>query len=189
MEERADELALRSPINDAYRQLQEYLRSTNTWGDIHAGVLRARPVAYFSAEFGLHESLPIYSGGLGVLAGDQINSASDLGVPLVAVGLFYGQGYFVQRLNREGWQQEEYIAVNRDQLPLELVTELNGEPLFITLTTRTGTLSARIWKLTVGRITLLLLDTAIQGNRPEDQELTARLYDGDSRVAASGRST
>jgi starch phosphorylase len=182
LEERADELVLRSPINDAYRQLQEYLHSTNTWGDIHAGVLWARPVAYFSAEFGLHESLPIYSGGLGVLAGDHIKSASDLGIPLVAVGLFYGQGYFLQRLNREGWQQEEYIAVNRDQLPLELVTELDGQPTLVTLMTRTGTLNARIWKLAVGRNSLLLLDAAVKGNRLEDQELTARLYDGDNRI-------
>jgi starch phosphorylase len=182
LEERADELVVRSAINDAYRQLQEYLYRANTWGNIHAGVLGARPVAYFSAEFGLHESLPIYSGGLGVLAGDHIKSASDLGIPLVAVGLFYGQGYFLQCLNREGWQQEEYITVDRNQLPLEPVTDSDGQPSLISLTTRTGILNARMWKLAVGRNSLLLLDTAVQGNRQEDQELTARLYDGDSRT-------
>ena len=95
------ELVLHGRINYAYRRLQEYLQADRTWGARHAGVLRPRPVAYFSAEFGLHESVPIYSGGLGVLAGDHIKSASDLGIPLVGVGLFYGQGYFRQRLDRE----------------------------------------------------------------------------------------
>src|SRR5216684_1868100 len=94
LEGRATELALHSRINYAYRRLREYLEADRTWGARHAGVLRPRPVAYFSAEFGLHESLPVYSGGLGVLAGDHIKSASDLDIPLVGIGLFYGQGYF-----------------------------------------------------------------------------------------------
>ena len=93
LEERASELALHSRINYAYRRMQEYLHSKHTWGARYAGVLWARPVAYFSAEFGLHESLPIYSGGLGILAGDHLKSASDLGIPLVGVGLYYDQGY------------------------------------------------------------------------------------------------
>ena len=101
---------LHSRINYAYRRQQEYLTADRTWGATARGVLRPRPVAYFSAEFGLHESLPIYSGGLGVLAGDHIKSASDLDIPLIGVGLFYGQGYFRQRLDRNGWQQEEYLA-------------------------------------------------------------------------------
>ena len=98
--------------------MQEYLHSTHTWGARHAGVLWARPVAYFSAEFGLHESLPIYSGGLGILAGDHIKSASDLGIPLVGVGLYYDQGYFRQRLDRDGWQHEDYIDVDSRLLPI-----------------------------------------------------------------------
>src|ERR1019366_3012872 len=109
LEARATELALHSRINYAYRRLREYQDAERTWGARHAGVLRPRPVAYFSAEFGVHESLPVYSGGLGVLAGDHIKSASDLGIPLVGVGLFYGQGYFRQRLDRDGWQREEYL--------------------------------------------------------------------------------
>ena len=84
---------------------------------MNAGVLRPRPVAYFSAEFGLHESLPIYSGGLGVLAGDHIKSASDLGIPLIGIGLFYGQGYFRQYLDKKGWQQEEYLHTDVDSTP------------------------------------------------------------------------
>jgi starch phosphorylase len=112
IDRRATELVLHSRINYVYRRQQEYLNADRTWGAAHAGVLRPRPVAYFSAEFGLHESLPIYSGGLGVLAGDHIKSASDLDVPLVGVGLFYGQGYFLQRLDESGWQQEEYLRTD-----------------------------------------------------------------------------
>src|SRR5580700_5514893 len=102
VERRAQELVLHSRVNYAFRRKGEYLDADHTWGARHAGVLRPRPVAYFSAEFGLHESLPVYSGGLGILAGDHIKSASDLGLPLVGIGLFYGQGYFRQRLDRTG---------------------------------------------------------------------------------------
>jgi starch phosphorylase len=180
--ERADELVLRGPINTAYRRLHEYLHSDTTWGATHAGVLRVRPVAYFSAEFGLHESLPIYSGGLGVLAGDHIKSASDLGVPLVGVGLLYDQGYFLQRLNLEGWQQEEYIDLDVSRTPLEPAAAPDGRPLVVSIETRTGIIAARVWRLPVGRNTLLLLDANVPGNRKEDQELTLRLYGGDSRM-------
>ena len=103
----------------------------STWGAEHAGVLRPRPVAYFSAEFGLHESLPIYSGGLGVLAGDHIKSASDLDIPLVGIGLFYGQGYFLQRLDRSGWQQEEYLQTDVNQWPMQPAIGANGEPVVV----------------------------------------------------------
>ncbi|MGB7217512.1 MAG: alpha-glucan family phosphorylase [Vicinamibacterales bacterium] len=182
LEERATELALHSRINYAYRRMQEYLRSTHTWGARHAGVLWARPVAYFSAEFGLHESLPIYSGGLGILAGDHIKSASDLGIPLVGVGLYYDQGYFRQWLDRDGWQQESYLNVDHRQLPLQAARRSDGAPITIAIETRTGTIAARVWQLAVGRNTLVLLDSNVEGNRPEDRELTARLYGGDERV-------
>jgi starch phosphorylase len=182
LEQRVNEMVLRSQINYAYRRLQEYLHSEPAWGATHAGVLRARPVAYFSAEFGLHESLPIYSGGLGVLAGDHIKSASAVGVPLVGVGLFYRQGYFLQRLDREGWQQEESLTVDPSQLPLELALGPDGQPLAITVETRCGAITAHIWKVRVGRNTLLLLDSDVDGNQPEDRELTAHLYGGDVRV-------
>ncbi len=182
LEQRTDELVLRSQINYAYRRLQEYLSADFTWGTTHAGVLRGRPVAYFSAEFGLHESLPVYSGGLGVLAGDHVKSASDLGIPLVGVGLFYRHGYFLQRLDAEGWQREEDLAVDVRQLPLALVRGPDGQPRTIQTETRSGVIVLRIWKLAVGRNVLLLLDSDVEGNRAEDRELTARLYGGDSRV-------
>src|SRR5262249_18035825 len=98
----AKDAALRARVDAAHRELRDYLDQPRTWASTHAGPLRVRPVAYFSAEFGIHESLPIYSGGLGVLAGDHLKSASDLGVPLVAVGLFYRESYFRQRLSRDG---------------------------------------------------------------------------------------
>jgi starch phosphorylase len=181
LEERASQLALHSRINYAYRRFQEYLSSTHTWGARHAGVLWARPVAYFSAEFGIHESLPIYSGGLGILAGDHIKSASDLGVPLVGVGLYYDQGYFRQRLDRDGMQHEDYIDVDHRSLPMTPAVS-RGVPITVSVETRTGTIAARVWRLSIGRSTLLLLDSNVAGNQPEDRELTARLYGGDDRV-------
>jgi glycogen phosphorylase len=172
---------LHSRIQNACHRLQQYLRSEETWGARYAAVLRSRPVAYFSAEFGLHESIPIYSGGLGVLAGDHVKSASDLGIPLIGVGLFYRQGYFRQRLNHEGWQQEDYYAVRSESLPVSVARTPEGQPLYVTVETRTGSIRARIWEVTVGRCRLLLLDSDVEGNRPEDRELTARLYGGDHR--------
>jgi len=138
LEGRATELALHSRINYAYRRLREYLEADRTWGARHAGVLRPRPVAYFSAEFGLHESLPVYSGGLGVLAGDHIKSASDLGIPLVGVGLFYGRGYFRQRLDQNGWQQEDYLQGDLTQLPMEPAIGTSGVPVTVQIETRHG---------------------------------------------------
>src|SRR5580692_10079313 len=182
IERRATELVLHSRINYVYRRQQEYLNEDRTWGAGHAGVLRPRPVAYFSAEFGLHESLPIYSGGLGILAGDHIKSASDLGIPLVGVGLFYGQGYFLQRLNEKGWQQEEYLENDVNQLPMQPAIGVNGEPVVVEIATRGSTMRAKVWRVRVGRCDLLLLDSNVAGKAPEDLETTSRLYGGDART-------
>ena len=182
LERRAGELVLHGRINYAYRRQQEYLQSDRTWGATHAGVLRPRPVAYFSAEFGIHESLPVYSGGLGVLAGDHIKSASDLDIPLIGIGLFYGQGYFRQRLDKNSWQQEEYLQTDLNQLPMELAIGTNGQPVNVQIETRSGCIRAKVWRLKVGRCDLLLLDSNVEGNAPEDRELTSRLYGGDGRV-------
>ncbi len=182
IERRAADLALHSRINYCYRRQQEYLRADRTWGAANAGVLRPRPVAYFSAEFGLHESLPIYSGGLGVLAGDHIKSASDLDIPLIGIGLFYGQGYFLQRLDQSGWQREEYLQTDVNQLPMQPAIGQNGEPIIVEIATRTGLIRAKVWRVKVGRCDLLLLDSNVAGNAPEDLELTSRLYGGDGRT-------
>jgi starch phosphorylase len=182
LERRAAEMALDSRIDYATRRLAEYLKDTDSWGSIHASILRARPVAYFSAEFGLHESLPIYSGGLGVLAGDHLKSASDLGIPLIGIGLLYAQGYFRQTLDADGWQQELYMNTDMELLPIESVLGANGHPLMIAIETATGVLRARIWRVEVGRTTLLLLDSNVPANNESDRALTARLYGGDART-------
>ncbi len=182
LERRAKELGLHARINYAYRRQREYLAADRTWGARHAGILRPRPVAYFSAEFGLHVSVPEYSGGLGVLAGDHIKSASDLGIPLVGVGLLYGQGYFRQRLDRNGYQQEEYIETDVNQLPMEPAIGTNGQPVTVQIDTRSGSIRAKIWRMKVGRCDLYLLDSNVDGNAPEDRELTSRLYGGDGRT-------
>jgi starch phosphorylase len=182
LERRAGELMLHGRINYAYRRQQEYLQADRTWGATHAGVLRPRPVAYFSAEFGIHESLPIYSGGLGVLAGDHIKSASDLDIPLIGIGLFYGQGYFKQRLDSSGWQQEDYLQVDVSQLPMEIAIGANGVPVTVRIDIRGGCIRAKVWRVRVGRCDLLLLDSNVEENAPEDRQLTSRLYGGDARV-------
>src|SRR5581483_1822660 len=182
LERRASELVLHSRINYAYRRQQEYLRADRTWGATHAGALRLRPVAYFSAEFGLHESLPIYSGGLGVLAGDHIKSASDLDIPLVGIGLFYSQGYCRQYLDEHGWQHEDYLQTDVNQLPMEVAIGKDGRPVVVEIETRSGRIQAKVWRVKVGRRDLYLLDSDVEGNAPEDRELTSRLYGGDIRI-------
>jgi starch phosphorylase len=182
LENRCAELVLHSRINYAYRRLQEYLQADRTWGTRHAGVLRPCPVAYFSAEFGIHESLPVYSGGLGVLAGDHIKSASDLAIPLVGIGLFYGQGYFRQRLDSNGWQQEEYLENDPTSLPLEIAIGKNGQPVTVQIKTREDAIHAKVWRVKVGRCDLFLLDSDVAENTPDDRALTSRLYGGDART-------
>jgi starch phosphorylase len=182
IEERASELVLHSRINYAFRRLHEYVGGGQTWGAVHCANLEKRPVVYFSAEFGLHESLPIYSGGLGILAGDHLKSASDLGIPLIGIGLLYQQGYFSQRLNKEGWQEEDYVELDIKNLPLQKVTDSSGQSLMVQIATRSGSLQARVWWLQVGRVRLFLLDSNIEGNSTEDRRLTSRLYGGDNKL-------
>ncbi len=175
-------MVLYSRINHAYRRLKEYMATGNTWAATHAGMLGAKPVAYFSAEFGMHESIPIYSGGLGVLSGDHIKSASGLGIPLVAIGLFYDQGYFRQHLDDEGYQHEEYIDTKVENEPMQPAIGADGNPISISIDTRSGPLLAKVWRMRVGRVNLYLLDCDVDGNNPEDRELTSRLYGGDYRT-------
>jgi starch phosphorylase len=181
--ERAAEMVLYTRINQAHRRLKEYLNNTReTWGARETGVLGSKPVAYFSAEFGLHESVPIYSGGLGVLSGDHIKSASSLAVPLVAIGLFYDQGYFKQHLDGGGYQQEEYQDTRVENLPMEPAIGLDGKQVTISIETRDGGLLAKVWLMQVGRISLYLLDCDVDGNSLQDRDLTSRLYGGDMRT-------
>lgn len=182
LEQRARLELLHSRVNYAYRRWQEYMESRATWADEEAGVFGNYPAAYFSAEFGVHESLPNYSGGLGVLAGDHLKSASDLGLPLVAVGLFYHEGYFSQLIDETGWQQEVYSHVRNEQLPIRIARLANGEVAVVRVDTRHGPIYAQAWQVDVGRVKLFLLDVNIEQNSPEDRKLTARLYGGDQRT-------
>ena len=182
LHKKAVDQALEARISFAFHRLHDYLGDEHTWGSMNAGPLRSKPVAYFSAEFGLHESLPIYSGGLGVLAGDHLKSASDLGVPLVGVGLFYAQGYFNQRITGDGWQQEHYFAADVEKLPLAHACNEKGQPLRIRVETRSSTIQVGIWTVRVGRNQLVLLDSDVDGNTVQDRQLTASLYGGDQEV-------
>jgi len=139
-------------------------------------------VAYFSAEFGLHESLPIYSGGLGVLAGDHLKSASEIGVPLVAVGLLYRNGYFQQYLSADGWQQEAYPELDFYNLPIEPMRYTDGSPTRVRVEMPDNAVFANVWKAQVGRIPLYLLDTNLVENSPSDREITSRLYGGGTEM-------
>jgi glycogen phosphorylase len=135
-------------------------------------------IAYFSAEFGLALSMPIYSGGLGVLAGDHLKSSSDLNIPLVGIGLCYQQGYFRQYLTQDGWQQERYVINDFDQMPLTLVKDKDSRPVRIPLTMLGQQMLIQVWKADVGRIQLFLLDTNISENPPHFREITSQLYGG-----------
>ncbi len=167
-------------------EFDEYMAQKDTWvSRVAPQISRDRPIAYFCAEFGIHESLPVYSGGLGILAGDHLKSASDLGVPLVGLGLLYRQGYFRQRLNRSGWQEDYYVDNPFHQMPLELIKNDQGEPLTIQLEIRQRTVRVQIWRVQVGRVSLYLLDTDRQDNDPIDRWLTGHLYGGnqETRIA------
>jgi starch phosphorylase len=173
-------------LNTLTQKFQHYLADADTWASRVAPQISAQhPVAYFCAEFGLHESLPIYSGGLGVLAGDHLKSASDIGIPLVGVGLLYRQGYFRQRLNRSGWQEDYYVDNEFEHLPLELVRSRDGQVLTIDLYIRQRTVKVQIWRVQVGRVSLYLMDTDREDNDPIDRWLTGHLYGGnqDTRIA------
>jgi starch phosphorylase len=161
--------------------LEQYLAAPTWYAQQSDGAKRLR-VGYFSAEFGIHESIPVYSGGLGVLAGDHLKSASDLGLPLVGVGLMYREGYFRQYLNADGWQQERYPDNDFFTLPLLAENDSHGKPLLVSVPFPGRDVKARIWRIQVGRVPLYLLDTNIPENLESDREITARLYGGDAEM-------
>jgi glycogen phosphorylase len=146
------------------------------------GIAPDRPVAYFCSEFGVHRSLPLYGGGLGVLAGDVLKAASDLGLPMVGVGLLYREGYFHQRLDLSGWQHEWWTMTEFERLPMVLVTGPDHQPLTVEVTMRGRTVRIQIWRLDIGRVPLYLLDTDRPDNHPIDRWITSRLYIGDRHV-------
>ena len=163
----------------AVEALEAARRAQNTWWIERFPDLEHPSIAYFSAEFALHQSLPIYAGGLGVLAGDHCKEASDLGVPLIGVGFMYPQGYFHQHVSAEGWQEESYEKLNWAEAPIEPATTADGQPCIIAVPLGDRSILVAVWRVRLGRTKLYLLDTDLEENAPWDRQLSARLYGGD----------
>src|SRR5208283_3662615 len=172
--------AFAESVRRAIKAFEAYMDDKQTWAHQHAPSLRSNPVAYFSAEFGFHETLPIAAGGLGMRAGDHTKSASDLGLGFVGVSLFYREGYFQQSIDPNNWQTEYYTLLNPKNLPVEAVLNAKGEPLVCQVEIGMTQVSFQAWRVNVGRVTAYLLDA----NRPENEQhfrdLTQRVYGGDS---------
>ncbi len=177
--EAAEDEAFLAHMDRVKRGLDEYVAGAGSWYRKTYGVEAGALVAYFSMEFGITECLPIYSGGLGILAGDHLKSASDLGVPLVGVGLLYQKGYFRQYLNPDGWQQERYPVNDFSTLPLRPVHDADGREVTVSVDLAGRPLVAKLWRADVGRVPLILLDANIDANPKELQDVTDELYGGD----------
>ncbi len=167
-------------VRRVLQSFEAYMSEKHTWASQHASSLRSRPVAYFSAEFGFHETLPIAAGGLGMLAGDHTKSASDLGLSFTGISLFYREGYFQQAIDANNWQTEYYTLLNPKNLPMEPVLNARGEPLVCSVDVGVNQVVFQAWRVNIGRVSVYLLDT----NRPENEQhfrdLTLRVYGGDS---------
>ncbi|MCZ7544073.1 MAG: alpha-glucan family phosphorylase [Anaerolineae bacterium] len=180
LDEISKDKAYMAMLERVYERYQAYMNSKSTWYHRNVGESAQPYIAYFSPEFGLTESLRSYSGGLGVLSGDHIKSASDLGVPMVGVGIIYQEGYFHQYLNADGWQQESYPINDFPNLPLTLMRDAQGNPIKISVQFPGRRVVAQIWRVQVGRVPVILLDTNVLENEPRDRDVTDRLYGGDN---------
>src|ERR1700694_1058658 len=178
LEEVSQDKAFLRELKEVYDAFRNYLARKDTYGKMGAGSAIKRPVAYFSAEFGFHESIPNYSGGLGILAGDHCKSASDLDLNFVAIGLLYRHGYFRQEIDKEGAQRAINLNQNFHHLPIREV-QRDGARLLVSVQILDREVFAKIWELRVGRIALYLLDTDTAENVAEDRLITAELYGGD----------
>src|SRR5258708_755922 len=179
--ERAADPSYAERVRQLAARFDSYLSDTRSSPNLHlaGSITAAAPVAYFCAEYGIHSSLPLYSGGLGILAGDHLKSASDLNMPLIAVGLFYRFGSFHQSLRSDGWQEESCPESDSGALPLRGVNDEEGRPLRIEVTMRGRAVRARVWRADIGRVRLYLLDTNVAENEETDRLVTGHLYGGD----------
>jgi glycogen phosphorylase len=186
LEQAANDTAYLEQYDSVLSDFDRYMHPhTETWFSQNYPELANRTIAYFSAEFGLHEALPIYSGGLGILSGDHCKEASDLGLPFVGVGFLYPQGYFRQSITRDGVQEASYDKLHFSEAPAIPACDLDGNEIVISVELPGRHIHAKVWKLQVGRITLYLMDTDVAPNAPNDRELSARLYGGDREIRIS----
>ena len=177
---RLQDTAFAARARSVLREFHAYIGEKNTWGHTHAAKLEKNPVAYFSAEFGWHESLPISAGGLGILAGDHTKSASDLGLGFVGVGLFYREGYFQQAIDSNNWQTEYYNPVEPYNIPIEPLLNADGKRVICEVEIGLNVVGFQIWRVNVGRVPVYLLDTNLPQNEQLYRDLTCRVYGGDS---------
>lgn len=162
-----------------------YMNDENTWFAREYPRLKGRQMAYFSFEFGLHESMPFYAGGLGILSGDHLKEASDLGMPIIGVGFIYKQGYFIQKITEDGWQETSHFHFNFEEMPIISIVDDKGKPITVSVELPGRSVNARVWMLQVGRVPLFLLDTSNSNNDKNDRSLTSRLYSSDLEVRIS----
>lgn len=182
LEKAANNEVFLEKYNNMVDNFNAYIESKNTWFIKKYPKNKNDLIAYFSAEYGLDETIPIYSGGLGILSGDHLKSASDLGIPLVAVGLLYKDGYFTQRLNKYGEQENQYIKEDINNLPINAVKDDSGKELIIDIDLPDGKLYLKVWKIIVGRVNLFLMDSDIEENNEENRDITLKLYGGDQEM-------
>lgn len=180
-----DDLYFLERYDAVINKYDHYLAADQTWFKETYPQLTNEQIAYFSFEFGLHESLPVYAGGLGILAGDHLKTASDLGLPLVGLGFIYKNGYFMQSISEDGWQETRNFVLEFKEAPIIPVIDKDGKPLMVSVELPGRTAFARIWKVNVGRTFLYLLDSDLEENNPSDRQLTSRLYSNDLEVRIS----
>lgn len=182
LENSAKDISFLKEYDKVVEEFEGYMNSKNTWFNKNYPEEKNDLIAYFSAEYGLDQTIPIYSGGLGILSGDHLKSASDLGIPLVAVGLLYKDGYFCQKIDGDGKQQSEYNQIDLYDLPINPVKNEIGDDLIIYVKFPKRRLYLKVWSINVGRIKLYLLDSDIDKNNPEDRDVTLKLYGGDQEM-------
>jgi starch phosphorylase len=166
-------------------EFDAYMGNENTWFARQYPDLKNRQIAYFSFEFGLHESMPFYAGGLGILAGDHLKEASDLGLPITGMGFIYKQGYFVQKITEDGWQETSNYHFDFEEMPIIAIVDDKEKPLTVSVKLPDRTVHARVWMLQVGRVSLYLLDSNVPQNSVNDRQLTSRLYSSDLEIRIS----
>ena len=188
---KVDRPRLNAVTNDRYyldfydrvlHNFDQYMKSDSTWFQRTYPDMASKTMAYFSFEFGLHETLPVYAGGLGVLSGDHLKESSDLGLPIVGVGFVYNQGYFSQRITEDGWQETRNLVLNFDEMPIIPMIHADGSPAMVAVDLPGRQVWARIWTVHVGRVSLYLLDSNLDQNSAADRQLTARLYSNDPEI-------